>query len=937
MGWTKEQERAIHQRGNSLLVSAAAGSGKTAVLTNRVVEYAAAGGSLDRLLVVTFTRLAASEMRERIGKLLPSAEFKDKESLRRQKLLLYKAKICTIDSFFCEIVRENFKTLDISPDFRLLDEAEYHFIKSEVLTDLLEERYSDFANGFEELLKLFGGEGENEALSDQINELYRFLQALPFPEDWADGQKAAYNDPELWLSDACAEILPDIKDYIKIYEDVIDENPFNDNGMKVVFGEMDLLKKMREHLEKKEWDNVQKLISSFVFETSPKCQKNDRTMMKYKLFRNKLKEFLAKPLFSMSSDILKDDLSQVRNGIFSLIDTTLEYISRVNTEMKRRNAYSFDAIAHMALSLTVKRNENGGAEKTEYAKELSQIFDEILIDEYQDVNDLQECFFSAISKNNCFAVGDVKQSIYMFRQANPDNFIAKEGLFPVIYLNKNFRSRKGVLDFCNFVFENLFSARAGGMEYGENEALYYGAEYPEKDGADVELHFLKDEDDEENVETQARFTARRIKQLIHDGLKVGIPARPADFSDFAVIMRQMTNASVYERISFEEGVPCCGTGGGTFLNSPETSTVFAFMKAIDNPYDDLSLFAAMFSPIGGFSADEIANIKLEDKKAPLYKSLLTAAEKNEHAAKFVELLSKMRILARNFPVHRLVWQIYETTGYPSFVACMPLGYLKKERLMNFYAFCRSFGENKGGSLYEFIKFAENAAKSGNVKTAESAPSGNFVKIMTIHASKGLEFPVVIIPQLNRKFLMKDLSNPLITDISAGLATKMRDPGMIYEQTTFMRELVSRKKRRKIMSENLRLLYVAFTRAREKLILVSGGKKYDEEKLREKSLYRETGKVYQSQVIEATNSEDLLLYCLTCHPKCEPLITAFSDVETKAREDIFVALDEEMPEEISFAVKNKETDISLTVKEIERRCGALPQKRESLQSSALRNL
>ncbi|MBE6895639.1 MAG: helicase-exonuclease AddAB subunit AddA [Ruminococcaceae bacterium] len=923
--WTKEQQQAIYQRDGSLLVSAAAGSGKTAVLTNRVVEYAAAGGSLDRLLVVTFTRLAASEMRERIGKLLPTADFKDSESLRRQKLLLYKAKICTIDSFFCEIVRENFKTLGISPDFRLLDEAEYLFLKTEVLTDLLEERYADFSNGFDELLRLFGGEGENEALSEQINLLYTFFQALPFPEDWADGQKAAYLDPNIWLSDACEEILPDIKDYIGIYEDIINDCPFSDKGMDIVSSEAEFLKSIKTALENGDWNSVHKLVSGYSFPTSPKCKPYTRATLKFETFRAELKDYLKKPIFTMSSEILKSDLEQVRGGVFALIDITLEYISRVNAEMKRKNAYSFDAIAHFALGLTVKRDENGIAEKTEYAKELSEMFDEILIDEYQDVNDLQECFFSSISKNNCFAVGDVKQSIYMFRQANPDNFIAKEGLFPVIYLNKNFRSRKGILDFCNFVFEHLFSSRAGGMDYGENEALYYGAKYPERDGADVEIHLLKGEDDEENVETQARFAARKIKQLINDGLKVSDPARPADFSDFAVIMRTMTNAAVYERIFFEEGVPCCGTGGGTFLDSPEISTVFAFMKAIDNPYDDLSLFAAMFSPIGGFSADEIAKIKLEDKKAPLYSSLVRSSEENEHSAEFLDMLTKMQILARNFPVHRLLWQIYETTGYPSYVSCMPLGYLKKERLMSFYAFCRSFGENKGGTLYEFIKFTENASASGNIKAPESTPSGNFVKIMTIHASKGLEFPIVILPQINQQFNMKDLSKPLILDISAGIATKMRDPAMVYEQTTFMYELVSRKKRRKLMSENLRLLYVAFTRARENLIIISCSKKYDEVKLQKKSVFRENGKVYQSQIIDARSPEDLLLYCLTCHPKCEPLITEFSDVETKEREDIFVQADEEMPDAFSVETEDRKTDIPISEQELKRRCISVEKK------------
>lgn len=924
MEWTKEQKAAIDRRGGNLFVSAAAGSGKTAVLANRVVKYAASGGSLDRLLIVTFTRLAASEMRERIGKLLPEAGLLDEETLRRQKLLLYKAHISTIDSFFGEIVRKNFKTIDILPDFRLIDTAEYQFIKSDVLTELLEERYSDYKDGFAELLRLFGGEGENEALSDQINKLYDFLMALPFPEDWAEEQKAAYNDPKYWLSEACFEILPEIDEFIEIYTGILDDCPFKEKDLQIIEDEFLLLKQLKALLQSGNWNSFSALVSQYEFARSPRCQDSDRTMLKYKIYRNKLKDYLAKPLFAMNEAVLENDLQQVKAGVFALIDTTLEYISRVSAEMKRKNAYSFDAIAHLALKLVVKRTEDGGIERTDYAKELAEMFDEVLIDEYQDVNDLQDFFFSAISRNNCFAVGDVKQSIYMFRHANPDNFTEKEGLFPVIYLNKNFRSRKGILDFCNFVFENLFSSRVGGLSYGSNEALNYAASYPERADNDVELHLLHSNDDEESAALQARFIARRIKRLIKDGFTVGNPARPATFSDFAVISRQKNDFATYERIFFEEGVPCCGTGGGSFLDSPETSTVFAFLKAIDNPYDDISLFATMFSPIGGFSADEIANIRLEDKKASLYTALTLAAAKNKHAAEFLDMLTKMRILSENFPVHRLVRQIYESTGYPSFVSCMPLGYLKKERLMSFYAFCRTFGERNGGSLYEFIRFTENVS-SQQVKAPESTPSGNFVKIMTIHASKGLEFPIVIIPQLNKRFNVTDLSAPMITDISSGIATKLRDPEMIYEQTTFMYELMSRKKRRKLMSENLRLVYVAFTRAREKLILVSENKNYDEKMLLNYSLAGECDRVFGLNVIGASDAETLLLSCLTRHPQILPLITMFSDVEQKNREGVSVFLNEEIPEDISADVSDKQFEIPLSCEEILRRCSPVPKQ------------
>jgi ATP-dependent helicase/nuclease subunit A len=921
MSWTEEQNRAIHQRDGSLLVSAAAGSGKTAVLTNRVVEYATAGGSLDRLLVVTFTRLAASEMRERIGKLLSEADFENKEALRRQKLLLYKAKISTIDSFFGEIVRENFKTLGISPDYRMLDDAEYGFIKSDVLSAILEQRYKDYPEGFAELLRLFGGEGENEELSKQINTLYTFLQSLPFPEDWADGQKAAYLDPDKWLYEACAEVLPDFKEYLDIYDEILDESVFSLKETATVESERALIASVIASLEKNDWDGAQRKISGFTFEKSPPCPANDRTKQKYKAFRNMLKEYIAKPLFTMDSDFLRSDLHEVKDGVFALIDVTLEYIAGVNAEMNRKNAYSFDAIAHFALSLTVERDENGVSQKTDYARKLAESFDEILIDEYQDVNDLQECFFSSVSRNNCFAVGDIKQSIYMFRQANPDNFSTKLALFPVIYLNKNFRSRKGILDFCNFVFERVFSARTGGMEYGESEALNPGAEYPEREGADVELHLLKDSDDEDNYETQARFCARKIKRMISEGFTVSSPQRPAAFSDFAIIIRDRKNLADYERIFFEEGVPCFGSSGGTFLDSPETSTVFAFMKAIDNPYDDLSLFASMFSPIGGFSADETGRMRAQDKSVSLYDNLILAAEENEHAKEFLTFFSKMRLLAKNLPVHSLVREIYEQTGYPSFVSTMPLGYLKKERLNAFYAFSRSFSDNRGGSLYEFIKFTENAAETGSVKTGEGIPSGNFVKIMTIHASKGLEFPIVILPQLNKNFNYTSLRDPLIIDISAGLATKMRDREMIFEQTTFMRELVAAKKKRKELSETLRLLYVAFTRAKEKLILVSGGAKYDENAFLAHSLYCENEKVHPIKTYATSSAEELLLNCLTCHPKCGELITAFSDVCQTEREPVSVFVNEDMPDNDLAANAQDGFEIPITAAELTRRCAA----------------
>ncbi len=885
--WTPQQKLAIEKRGESLIVSAAAGSGKTAVLANRVAEFIKSGGSCQRLLVATFTRLAAGEMRDRIISILDSIP-NPSEHIREQKLLLHSAKISTIDSYFGDVVRSNFKDLDIAPDYGIIDNIEYNYIKAKAMEELTDEYRNTYKNGFEHVEKIFGGETNDDKLINTVNSVYSFLQTVPFGEKWMELCEKRYETAEFWTDAVCEELLYVLEDYEKVYEEVLDAAPFTEKGMAIVESEYSVLKNMIAHVKTGDWDGCCK-DAQFVFATSPKCAKDNLVMMKYSLFRNEFKSLLSSEVFIINRDEALKDAEYLKGFVHCIFAMVKDYEQKILGEMKKKGMFSFDTVSKMALKLMVSDydHETRDFVPTELAQKVSEEFDEILIDEYQDVNDLQDLLFSAISRNNCFCVGDLKQSIYRFRHANPKNFIRKRHTFNNIPLNMNFRSRSGVLEFSNFIFAQLFSPEVGDTAYDDVEKLNPGAVYPDSDEPEVNVKYLTyiKTSEDSKLEAQAKCVAREIKSLISKGMKVNGKngVRPVNFGDFAILLRVMKeNLSVYERVFYEEDIPCYSKAGGSFLDSIEVNTVLAYLRVIDNPYDDSALFAVMYSRLYGFSADKMASLRTEGsfgKRGRLYDVLLELGENDPDFGTFVADLKRFRLRSVGFPVHTLIWDIYTRTSYLAKILPLPLGNIKRDCLMSFYSFARDYGDRTGGgTLSGFVDFAEKTISSKSLNDSESMPNGNFVKILTIHASKGLEFPICIVPELDRALENNEFyKQPVYIDESLGLSANRFSEGFEYRQTTLMNELLKMRLHRENISESLRLLYVAFTRAKEKLILISPGGTLSEKKLQAVALINDEGRLLKSQVNGASSFEELVTATLCRHKEAIVLHSDFCDV------------------------------------------------------------
>ena len=848
-------------------------------------------------------------------------------------MLLHSAKISTIDSYLGDIVRNNFKDLDIPPDYGIIDNVEYDYIKAKAMSELTEEYRNTYKNGFEHIEKIFGGEINDEKLINAVNSVYSFLQTVPFGEKWAELCEKRYESAEFWTNAVCEELLYVLEDYEKVYEEVLDAVPFKEKGMAVVESEYSVLKNMISHVKAGDWDGCCR-DSQFVFERCPPCAKDNLIMLKYSLFRNEFKDLLSSEIFVINSEEALNDAEYLKGFIHCLFAMVKDYEQKIFGEMKKKGMFSFDTVSKMALRLMVSDydHETGKFTPTELAQKVADEFDEILIDEYQDVNDLQDLLFSAISQNNCFCVGDVKQSIYGFRHANPKNFIRKRDVFNNIPLNMNFRSRAGVLEFSNFIFAQLFSSGIGDTEYDEVEKLNPGAVYPDTEEPEVEVKYLTyltslKPSKEERIIAQARYSAREIKRLISSGMKINGKngVRPVNFGDFSILLRKIKdNLPIYERVFYEEDIPCYSKAGGSFLDSIEVNTVLAYLRVIDNPYDDAALFAVMYSRLYGFSADKMASLRTESsfgKKGRLYDSLLELGENDPDFGSFIADLKRFRLRSVGFPVHTLIWDIYTSTSYLAKVLPLPLGNIKRNSLMSFYAFARNYGDRTGGgTLSGFVDFAEKTISSKSLSDSESIPNGNFVKILTIHASKGLEFPICIVPELERLLENSEFNKQSIyIEESLGIAASRFSEGFEYRQTTLMRELLKMRLHRENVSESLRLLYVAFTRAKEKLILISPGGTLSEKKLQSLALISDGCGLFKSQINGASSFEELITATLCRHKEALVLHSDFCDILPSDFHVVVENIDVEPVEKINIHREaEKETVIDISHEELDER-------------------
>ncbi len=858
--WTENQKDAINSRRGDIVVSAAAGSGKTAVLVERVIQRLTDREnptSADRLLIVTFTKAAANEMLERITAAVEGLlrENPTDANLIKQQMLLPTAKICTIDSFCASLVKENFELLDFSPDTVTAEEGELEIIKNDGVNEALCFMYDEGGEDFRNLSELLFRGRDDSYLAETVKKLYENSRSFPFPESWLDSLCDEFDEVTAlgesvygkiiipYVSD-CLNYAVDIADYI-LSESTGNED-YNSVFYDAVIEDRRQYTACLDYLSAGEWDKAREKILSFSPARrgrAPKSLKEDSFFdsLVYKRDTCTKKVKALKNHFFSSQEDFREDMEFFAPLIKALVKTVKLYGEIYTRNKREKKLADFSDIAHGALKLLVRKTEDG-YEKTEKAKAIAEAYDEILIDEYQDTNEAQDMLFTAISRNNLFRVGDVKQSIYGFRQAMPEIFISLKERYPLydrekdnypakIVLGNNFRSRKGVTDIINFIFDALMSKACGAVDYNEEERLVPSAFYEDENRLGAELHFVETGDLilESSDENQARYIAKTIKEMIDSGFTVKGEngERKASFGDFAVLLRSAKSRSnIYADAFRSMGVPSFTEPTGSFLESSEIALALNILRIIDNPKQDVPLLSVMLSPLFAFTADDISQYRIDSRKGDIYSCLLIQEEKgNEKVKAFNEKIRHWRRISLCRCVRDLVDEVFEDTSILNiFDAVDPTG-MKRSNLMLLTDYADTYEKTGSGGLSGFVRFIDRLKNNKKDLTAclGQVQSADVVKIMSIHKSKGLEFPVCIIGSCASKFNKTDERENLLISLKHGLGIIRRDIDTFDQYDTVCHSAIKLSKGLEGLSEELRVLYVALTRARERLIMVYGTK------------------------------------------------------------------------------------------------------------------
>lgn len=905
--WTPSQQDAISARGGTLLVSAAAGSGKTAVLVQRVIERITDSHNptdADRLLVVTFTKAAAAEMNSRIAaeisRLLESNPFNVR--LQRQQILLTRAHISTIHSFCSELVRENFYKLGISPEFRILDDNEMDLLRSDAVSSVLEEFYSQDDPVFLELVEAFASGRDDDRMIQTINNLYDFVRSHPFPKRWLEEKAAMYSSgisaPQTVWGRTTLAFAADAVDYcISLTEnattlmngDAAIAKAYSDGYASDLAG----LLSLKAAVDSGSWNQISYETGSFNFMRLKPLRGYDADPLKNKLTasRKEVQATVKKlaELFSVEEAQCGADIAHLAPLVQKLFEVTVRFGDALDALKTERRAADFGDLEHWALKLLVKDTE-GGFERTPEAEELSSHFDEVMVDEFQDTNEAQDMIFRAVSRgeDNLFMVGDVKQSIYRFRQAMPQIFLRRRASYPdydrnadtypaCVVLDQNFRSRSGVTDAVNFVFRQLMSEQTGELDYTKAEELVPGAPYPPCDSPATMLDIIDlsvSEDEENTVTAESRHIAELIYEMISRGdtvIEKGVQ-RPIVYHDICILLRSANKyAHEYARELTMLGIPAWADTAGGFFAAAEVGVAVSLLRVIDNPMQDIPLLAVLMSPVYGFTPDDMADIRVPSRSGSLYLAVVSAAQSGHaRAASFLKEMEEYRSLAATMPSDRLINLVYEKTGFLNLVQAMPNGELRLANLRLLLEYAKKYEASGYSGLSGFIRFIDRLQKNNSDLAPASTISeaANVVKIMSIHRSKGLEFPVCILAGCSRRF-NKDKADVLLHP-SLGMGVKLKDPATLCRYTTMPREAVALELDRAEMSEELRVLYVAMTRAKEKLILITTVK--DASKTLGKLAPRltEDSRIPPYVVRSVSSISDWLLLCALRHPSGEAL-------------------------------------------------------------------
>ena len=868
MKWTTEQQKVIDYRDRNILVSAAAGSGKTAVLVERIIQRITDSKrptDIDKLLVVTFTKAAAAEMRERIGSAIEKRmeEFPEDENLKKQQTLIHNAQITTIDSFCLFVVRNHFEEIGLEPNFRIADTGELKLLEMDVLNEVFEAEYAKKSDSFLGLVDAYSDKRSNKAVKDMVAKIYNQSASNPWPKEWIAELSRPYSvtSKEELLE---TEWMKGIFTYVKT---LLCEIPAKIEGLMDIAKKPDGPQKYLANLEQdltlfegvadiNTFEELENFFATFKLGSLSAIRNFEGDVQKKEAVssgRNAIKkdlEAIQKRYFSMPLDELLVQLGRMKPVAEELVRLALTYLAAVEEEKKKKHIMDFSDIEHAALRIFVDENTK---ELRPTAMEFKRQFDEIMIDEYQDSNQVQEEIMCAISResegeNNMFMVGDVKQSIYRFRLARPELFMEKFATYDLeeskkqrIDLHKNFRSRNEVLDFTNDVFYKIMASDLGNVSYDDEAALYYGADYPvasnmqaevllyeqkpnaeEDRGVDVDVEL----DSLSNRQIEARMIAERILEL-KTSLKVTDKAtgalRPLRNSDIVILLRSINGwGNDFAAVLEDCGIPAHVSTSTGYFSAMEVQTVLSFLKILDNPYQDIPMAAVLKSPIVGLSDEELADIAITKEVHSFAEAALKQmGEATEGKLyEFARLFTDLRKRIADTSIHQLLTMVLDETGYGDYVKALPAGAKRSANLAMLVEKAIAYEKTSYKGLFHFVRYIDQLQKY-EVDFGEADVTGeteDVVRLMTIHKSKGLEFPVVFVAGITKKFNESDSRDKMAIHPDMGLGLDEITLSPRTKRSCLIRSEIAERIRRDNLGEELRVLYVALTRAKEKLIL-----------------------------------------------------------------------------------------------------------------------
>ena len=897
VSWTTEQQQVIDLRNRNILVSAAAGSGKTAVLVERIVKIITDKNhpvDIDHLLIVTFTNAAAAEMRERIGNAIEKAldEQPGDEHLLRQLTLIHNAQITTIDSFCLYVVRNHFHEIDLEPNFRIGDEGELKLLREDVLGKVLEQNYEEPSEAFSDFVEGYASGRTDAALNEMILQLYEFSRSYPWPEKWLDSFVGIYrieNREELDRAEWLAPLTQNIRFVLKDCEQLLKQAlavTQQDDGP-------DMYEKaVRSDLEK--YESLSKLTSFCELSVALSDIKYDRLASSrgfegdpdklelVKSLREQAKDVvkkLCKQYFFCSPEMMIEQLERTEPMLEEVVRLTKQFADEFAAAKRRKNLVDFHDVEHFALQILVDE-ETEKAKKT--AEEFRDTFEEIMIDEYQDSNEVQETLLRSISReergeNNIFMVGDVKQSIYRFRLARPELFMKKYDSYSLeesttqrIDLHKNFRSREEVLTCTNDIFYKIMARSLGNVEYDAEAALYPGASYPVSADfipeillADSNDELLEDTELTDKKTLEAKIVAEEIKHLMKTQQvtdKAAGTLRAAHYSDIVILLRSLSGwADSLVEVLNGNGIPAHTVSSTGYFSTVEVQTVLSMLRLLDNPRQDIPMAAVLRSPMAGLTDEELAVLRLEDGSVPFHEAVLELAEglyeedgqkeisdseadseadqkqgrnadgkkeddiettAHRKLLKFYKKYRQLRQLVPDTPIHELIEIILRETGYGHYVAAMPAGSRRTANLNMLLEKAAAYEKTSYKGLFHFVRYIDELQKY-DVDFGEADMVGeneDVVRIMSIHKSKGLEFPIVIVSGMGKNFNKQDTRSKMVLHPELGIGLDYMDGKKRIKSPTIAKKAIAKQIELENLGEELRVLYVALTRAKEKLIL-----------------------------------------------------------------------------------------------------------------------